>query len=204
MRPLERLPNGKQYKTYQSYKTDLETHYGPFCAYCEKQGRDLDVEHVEPASKSGKVTDWTNLLLACPTCNRDYKKARNDTRAGYAFPDDAETFALFNYLRNGTIQAQSPEAEAMKTLCGLGRSQASSDRADLFFLCCRFKSSLVAGRQTPEEIVGYAKIKGYWSVWMTAFHDIPAVVALLCDPRHFPGTRPTFARPTAAPAFACP
>lgn len=203
MRPLERLPNGKQYKTYQSYKTDLLLRYGAYCAYCEKHDYDLDVEHVEPKSKSGKITDWDNLVLACPTCNRDFKKAFNPSRVGYLFPDTDETFAAFHYLYGGTIHPQGADADATRKLCGLDRAAANSNRADVFALCCRYKPYYLSGRLEADDILSLAKTSGHWSVWMTVFHDIPTMVAHLRDPSHFPGTRPTFMHPATAPVFTC-
>lgn len=199
MRPLKRLPNGKSYKTYQSYKSDLLKRYGPYCAYCEKKDHDLDVEHVEPVSKSGKITDWNNLLLGCPTCNRDFKKAANQSRKGYVFPDHDETFKVFHYGSNGSIKATTPAAVATRKLCGLERPAAISNRLDAFRRAIDMKREVQAGTRHAADVLPWARYMGHWSVWMTVFHDVPSVIALLRAPADFPGTRPTFQKPTQPP-----
>lgn len=205
MRPLQRLPNGKSYSTYKSYKNDLLKNYGKYCAYCEKKGSDLDVEHVEPKSKSPtKITDWDNLLLACPTCNRDFKKSFNASRVGYIFPDTDETFEMFHYFTDGRIEATTVPAGATLKLCGLARTEACNDRADVFLLALEARREIEAGTRQPQHVIPWIKTMGYWSVWMTVFHDIPAMIALLEDLAHFAGTRSPYRRPVTPPPLAIP
>ena len=55
-------------------KTTLEDHYKNKCAYCEQYSERWDVEHYRPVSKYYWLAySWDNLILACPTCNQDYK-----------------------------------------------------------------------------------------------------------------------------------
>jgi uncharacterized protein (TIGR02646 family) len=78
---------------YQSVKAKLsEQHHGK-CCYCETKTRENshykgDVEHYRPKAKSTQsrsdthqnegyywlAYDWDNLLYACETCNRKYKR----------------------------------------------------------------------------------------------------------------------------------
>lgn len=205
MRPLKRPPNGKNYKTYQSYRDDLLKEYGNYCAYCEKEDYDLDVEHIDPKSKhQTKITDWNNLLLACPTCNRDFKKAWNDSRVGYVFPDVNETFEVFHYHSNGLIEGCTSEALKTIELCGLDRDAAMCSRADTFKRACAMKLEIAGGTRKPEHIEPWFQSMKNWSVWMTVFWDMPAVITLLCNTKNFPGTRPQFKKPINPPKLVCP
>ncbi|TCW65020.1 MULTISPECIES: HNH endonuclease [Burkholderia] len=199
MRPLKRLPNSKKYLTYQSYKADLLSRYGSYCAYCEKKDGDLDVEHVEPKSKSGKITDWDNLLLACPTCNRDFKKAFNPDRKGYVFPDHNESYKVFHYRSNGTVGAVTAAAVATRKLCGLNRPGAMSNRTDAFERAKDMRNEVRAGTRMPADVIPWARAMGHWSVWMTVFRSEAAVIALLLDPANFPGIRTAFLHPVNPP-----
>lgn len=71
--------NGKlrNYKNYSSFLKYLFKYFGRYCCYCEIRARSLDVEHISPKSlNSTYICNWFNLLIACPTCNRDYKKIK--------------------------------------------------------------------------------------------------------------------------------
>lgn len=199
MRPLSRIPTWQQYKHYKSFKPLLLQSFGPYCAYCEKKDWDLDVEHVQPKSVSGLDTVWTNLLLACPTCNRDFKKAFNPSRSGYVFPDLDETFKVFHYHSSGTISALTAAAVATRHLCGLDRAGACSNRADAFLLAKQMKKEVQSGKRTPADTVIWAQHMGHWSVWMTVFFDVPSVLALLASPQAFAGTRTQFESPANPP-----
>lgn len=205
MRPLERLPNGNNYSNYKNYKNDLIDRYGKYCAYCEKADADLDVEHIEPKSKHKlKITDWNNLLLACPTCNRDFKRAFNDSRIGYVFPDVDETFEVFHYHSNGLIDGLTDEALKTIELCGLNRDAPEfSNRRAVIDTAFEFKEEMERTKIIPN-VIPWVKRMGHWSIWMTVFHDVPEVIAQLSDPKHFPGTRPQFQKPSNPPQLVCP
>ncbi len=60
-------------------KTTVEEHYKNKCAYCEQYSERWDVEHYRPVSKYYWLAySWDNLILACPTCNQDYKNDNFD------------------------------------------------------------------------------------------------------------------------------
>jgi uncharacterized protein (TIGR02646 family) len=58
-------------------KARLETIFNHKCAYCEcniRLGAHYDAEHFRPKIQYYWLGyEWTNLLLACQKCNRDYK-----------------------------------------------------------------------------------------------------------------------------------
>lgn len=200
MRPLVRPPSRRSYKTYQSYWPDLLKAFGPYCAYCEAQTWDLDVEHVQPKSRvPKKELSWRNLVLACLTCNRDFKKAKNANRKGYVFPDYDETLKIFHYRPNGTLGASTRASVAMRKLCGLNRYAVINGRQDALERAIETRREFDAGTRKPEGIIIWAQRMGCWSVWVSVYHDVPAMMTLLCDHRYFPGTRATFLHPDNRP-----
>ena len=202
MRPLSRGPSRRNYTDYKSYHKDLFDAYGPYCAYCEKKDHDLDIEHVEPKSKvPTKKTTWSNLLLACPTCNRDFKKSWNHSRKGYVFPDTDETLKVFHYRADGTLRAVTTAAVEMRKLCGLNRPAAISNRQDALKRAIDTKREILAAKRQPKDVIDWAKALGHWSIWVSVYHDVPDMMALLCDPVHFPGTRLTFLHPVNRPSI---
>lgn len=55
-------------------KDALKQHYQNKCAYCEQYVERWDVEHYRPKKIYYWLAySWDNLLLACPTCNQNYK-----------------------------------------------------------------------------------------------------------------------------------
>lgn len=58
-------------------KTALEALIGLKCHYCEQTIERFDVEHFRPQSIYPALAyQWSNLLLACQTCNQTYKSDR--------------------------------------------------------------------------------------------------------------------------------
>ena len=57
----------------------VRAHFLQRCAYCQSSEAitvvTFEVEHIQPLSLGGQ-TDFENLCLACPTCNR-HKANRN-------------------------------------------------------------------------------------------------------------------------------
>jgi hypothetical protein len=193
MRPLERTVNNKNYKDYHSYEIPLRDAFGDYCAYCEKKDAGLEIDHVVPHSKGGGFADWNNLLRVCSACNQ-FKKAKNTSRMRYAFPDTDETFAIFHYHSDSRIEGVTSEARATIVLCGLNyvkgqcdRYDAQDARLDAFKKANKAKKLVQTGKLSPDDAMVF--FAGCWSVWMTVFYDVPAMIALLSDPRHFPGTR---------------
>ena len=71
----------KKYKNYQSYKSSLQKDFKRHCAYCNLNEEwvaplPFEVEHFIPrdafeaAGRKDLDTDYRNLMLACPRCNR--------------------------------------------------------------------------------------------------------------------------------------
>lgn len=200
MRPLQRpLQPIQTPKNYKSYLESLLLAFGQYCSYCERLEK-LDVEHVIPSSKQpALIVDWTNLLLGCARCNRDFKKDRNDSRAGFIWPDQHDTFHALVYLPDGRVQpAPGPEnADANATL-QLVKLEDTEHQAVLnlarrqkFKQATRMLMHYKHGHTTLAALTEEAQ-QGYWSVWMTVCAAEPLVVNALLEPASFPGTNAGF------------
>ncbi len=80
---------------YGLWRGALIADWGKYCSYCEiPLGTSFQIEHKDPkavAQNPFATTNWDNLLLACPTCNR-IKGKRPDSTKGerltdYLWPD---------------------------------------------------------------------------------------------------------------------
>lgn len=204
MRPILR-PNytGTLYTQYGGYLTPLRKAFDQNCSYCERIDK-LDVEHVIPKSCTmGKplIVEWTNLLLGCPRCNRDFKRAKNTTRVGYLWPDTDDTFSCFDYKPDGRVHIKNGlppklKYQAKKTLELLQLDDSSHPQPALciyrqgqFSIAKAYRDNYLSGHQTIQEIVNASKFA--WSIWMTVFLDQPQVITALIN-QSLLGTNPNF------------
>lgn len=200
MRPVVRpVYTGTQYKNYKSFLPLLVESFGDYCSYCERADKP-DVEHVAPKSKNPALeTEWDNLLLGCPRCNRDYKKSKNDDREGYVWPDTHNTFALLNYFEDGRVKAadglmqetKSAVENTIKLVC-LDDSRKPHKTLNLarrrkFKTAVSAKQRYLAGHQTLQEVIDQAE-EGLWSVWFTVFQDLADVRKVLLTTKAYPNT----------------
>ena len=200
MRPVERGPwpqdvgtAPKVYSPYSRAKGDLLSRLGQYCCYCERPA-DLHVEHVVPKSRRPELEeDWTNLLLACVNCNAT-KRDKNESRDGYLWPDQDDTEAAFEYLRDGIVRvrdglpgATSTKAKELFGLVGLGRSpgpvsdQRWRKRREAWSLAEEARSTFekvddAGGKASVVDlVVKAARSVGFWSVWMAVFSSYPHI-----------------------------
>ncbi|MDZ7868222.1 MAG: HNH endonuclease [Rheinheimera sp.] len=196
MRPIKRpacpIARPAQYKAYLN---PLRQAFGTYCSYCERRDK-LDVEHVVPTSHQPALElDWDNLLLGCPRCNRDFKKAKNQTRAGYIWPDTDDTFHAFEYLPDGRVnvaigpmnQSAAALADLVKLNDAAFQAVLNLGRRDTFKIAERTLVHYQNGIANLDDVILLAQ-QGFWSVWLTVFAAQPAVVSAMLDPIHFPGT----------------
>lgn len=205
--PVDKNGMKIQYTNYGSFYPHLIKNFGVYCCYCECEIRKEDVEHVAPKSRNPQlVCDWNNLLLACPNCNRDYKKNINPTRQGYVWPDIDDTFDIFEYCVDGSMLVKSsinsPQKENAEQTIALMNLNPKNSRKDS--ICeIRKRKWLAAkdildcyeknGAPAIESIVNLAVSGGYWSVWMSVFKNHPEVTKKISDA--FPGTLPKYCSP---------
>lgn len=211
MRPVERNPwpvdkNGrnKEYKAYQSFYEDLIKNFGSYCSYCERPCA-VDIEHVIPKnSPKGQelVTDWNNLLCGCDSCNQDYKSNKNQSRSGYLWPDEEDTYICYEYDLTGDMKVSQSLSEidqkrgqATIDLCGLApKPGIKSKRQDylrdkrmrMWALAKRFLSLFENSLVDIDLIAETAKESGFWSIWITVFNEHREVVEAISA--LFPGT----------------
>lgn len=217
MRSLQRNPwpqnsdgSKKTPADYRTFLPDLKTNFGGYCCYCETRVRKLDVEHVAPKSLNPQqICDWNNLLLACPTCNRDYKKNKNPSRNDYVWPDIDDTFNMYEYHGDGSIsvnQTLSPQKQndAQNTigLMNLNATIGKNDeirtiRLEQWYVASDLLDGYKQKKISIDCIVKNVVANGYWSVWMTVFKDYPEVTQKITDA--FPGTLPKYCTPSTKP-----
>ena len=202
MRPVQRPDIDKTYATYKSYLKPLIASFGHYCSYCERSDK-LDVEHVVPKKKplgEGLETEWSNLLLGCARCNRDFKKDKNDSRDDYLWPDTHDTYHAFIYEETGQVtvnpeldDATQKAAENLKELVKLddGREPQQAlniGRRAAFKQAKMMKGLFDSGALDIDGLMVMVNDSSYWSVWMTVFADVPKVKARLLNDPAFPGT----------------
>lgn len=201
----------RAYLAYRNARGDLIARLGQYCSYCE-MGLDsaLAVEHVLPKRPEGAAQDdqaralsWENFLLACPNCNSIKGQQELGDDQIY-WPDKANTFYYLTYKEGGLVcckdgigEPSKRKIQAMIDLVGLDRTPpdggAESDRRwknrrEVWDIAEASKLDL-AGYDCAamrRQIVRTATGMGYWSVWMTVFHDDPNILSCLI--REFAGT----------------
>jgi hypothetical protein len=109
-------------------RSRVRTHFKDRCAYC-RTPEDLTVaifefEHIKPRSAGGK-TQFENLCLACPTCNR-FKSVRQSAPD----PLTQEDSPLFHPQQEQWSDhfAWSEDATEVVGLTAIGRAAASALR----------------------------------------------------------------------------
>jgi hypothetical protein len=201
MRPVTKGGAPRLYARYQDAIGDLEAVLGDYCSYCE-QSTALEVEHVSPKSRGGALTDWNNFLLACSACN----KAKGATPASGAtslWPDVDNTFLAIRYSPGGFISVEPSLSPGVADLASelvrilkldrhvgtpgkkpTKRDKRYKKRDAIWTAAVGAKEDyLVVVVNHPKEglnaVLRAALGYGFFSVWMTVFHDVPAVCQAL-------------------------
>jgi uncharacterized protein (TIGR02646 family) len=187
--------NGKPkvYAHYSAARDDLISRIGDYCSYCEMPLPTPAVEHIQPKNKQPEQeNNWSNLLLACPSCNsiKKDKTLNAQNLNDYFWPDLDNTFRVFVYLKDSAPQTDpglSPTdqqiAQNTLDLTGLDREPlhprfSSKDRRwqkriEAWTKAERAKTNLSAQvtQAMREQIIDTATSTGFWSVWMTVFAE---------------------------------
>lgn len=199
MRPVEKWNPEEDahiratYDPYRDAKGDLCANLGTMCSYCEKayaDGRDLQVEHIQPKRyKDAKgdyiyaplETAWSNFLLSCSTCNGpDNKDTKNVEYGKCHLPHLNNTFLSLCYKAGGVVDVNpaltgksAANARALLELVGLDKGPQSSKPADKRWqirseswdMAVRYHGMYAAGEVRLETIIDLAKARGCWSIW---------------------------------------
>jgi len=196
MRPVTRGNAPSTYSRYQEAIGDLEDRLDRYCSYCERRFQiSLAVEHVVPKSVDRtRETDWNNFLLGCPNCN-SVKGATATNDSDFFWPDRDNTMLALTYKEGGTVEAKSTlhgvqraKAENLINLVGLDRHPGQPDgkkpaerdkrymdRELVWKLATLKREALVRNNNEDfrEAIADIAKAEGFFSIWMSVFHDDP-------------------------------
>lgn len=196
MRPVERGPRpARAVEEYGDWRQDLVERLGAFCSYCEMPlTSPVNIEHKIPKDQDATLEqEWTNLLLACHSCNSSRPK-RGVVLNDYVWPDVDNTFRAFLYTDTGEVTVASGlgaglGARVAKTLAHFGldkhpgqsapqRRATPSDRRwlmrhEALAKAERFREKLAAheSAELREAIVDLARMTGFFSVWMRVFQD---------------------------------
>ncbi|ULR89875.1 HNH endonuclease [Comamonas sp. B21-038] len=194
MRPINRPAAPSIYGIYQDALGDLEECFGTYCSYCERRIPVLlAVEHVSPKSiDPARETDWSNFLLACVNCN-SVKGNTPTNDVDFLWPDKDNTLMAIEYEAGGLVKVSSKilpvvqlKCAALIDLVGLDRNPAQPpnklpserdrrylEREEKWKLAMRSKEIL--GQQdnklSRELIESVMKESGFFSVWISVFHD---------------------------------
>ncbi len=183
-----------KYNPHTSARKLLEANIGDYCSYCEVFSSDLEVEHIISQDQNdNKKYDWDNFVIACGTCNGSANKSNKPVDlSGMYFPHLNNTLLTFNYLEGGVVvenptltDAQKVKAEAMLDLVGLDKYLGNpkypkvdrtndtrwKNRRRAWELANKYLIELEAKKKIAEDIVEFAKERGFFSVWFTVFQD---------------------------------
>lgn len=246
MRPVKRgdSPISGDFSDYEKAKPFLVSRFGSgwygtiqvanYCSYCERPiFTNLAVEHIQPKGLMvGKIEPyrhlegrWENFLLACVNCNST-KGDQDVLLPDLLLPDRDNTFAAFDYQKDGNIAVCAPAAAeklAKKTLEITGLDKAAtiavdenkraialervSQRMNAWLLAMTCKDDLDAdplNTGIQNSVVRNALASGFFSIWMKVFAADVAIRNRLID--SFAGTRDSgcFDPVTTQPIYPAP
>lgn len=157
----------------------------------------MAVEHIlpkdPPLGYAHLKNEWTNFLLSCVNCNSS-KGTEVITLSDYLLPDRDNTFPYFEYLETGQVNAIGDPAIQLMAQNTLDLVSLNSiahrnwDDTIAFSALERFSQRVQAWVQAKEAKIDYdagevnvrrigaeAASTGFFSIWMAAFHNAPAV-----------------------------
>lgn len=217
MRPVRRgaSPIAGDFDPYSKAQPYLISRLGGYCSYCERRvATQLAVEHIQPKGLPAYVHligCWENYLLGCVNCNST-KKDKGVVLTDILLPDRDNTFVAFTYQADGTVIPSAAcvalglnqKAKDTLALTGLDKrisvavdengKQVAIDRAsqrmEVWAVAEEAKSDVDAnpGNDAVRRgAIRAAKGYGFFSIWMTVFHNDQDMRNRLIDA--FGGTR---------------
>jgi hypothetical protein len=175
----------KSYSCYGDAKLPLVGNLDRYCSYCEgpREIDSLEVEHRVARNNGGSETDWDNFLLCCKVCNTI--KSTADVGECH-WPHLDNTFLDFIYQEDGRVKL-NPElsglsrikAQNLYNLVKLGRSDNGATPKDFrwqrrYETWNKAKKVLAKyddGKLDENDMIGFAKSTGYWSIWFIVFEN---------------------------------
>ena len=183
----------------------LRLRTGDYCHLCEMRVTNaIAIEHIQPKEHFPALSnDWDNFLLICNYCNsekldeipipnyRDYYLWPHLNNTMLAFDLDLTTGLVTP--RTGLNPANRQRVLRLIELYGLNkRSNASGasdprylERVSALYLAVTRRVEYNNGQATPAAIVDLAKTKGFFTVWLKVFGDVPEIKEALINCREF-------------------
>lgn len=200
------------FRTYQKAMGALVSNFGRVCAYCEAPiSGAIPVEHKAAKSGSGSLCDWSNLLIACVSCNTykgtqilDWDPEQQVFWNDFYYDYNTSHTEIFVDVRVDSKNAPAAEAfiqklhlndrggiNPSKEMAVVGVSVLPRRRA----IVRRLAKALSKANVPPTEMVEYAYSTGFWTLWVETLikHSRSArwvadILIAFSDGRYFPGT----------------
>lgn len=118
-------PHGQDWYTFMrtqchgDLRQNLRQEQKGLCCYCESEVEDGDghVEHMEPRSRNqARTYDYSNLASSCNGGHTEHCGHYKDNKSGRSWdagrflpPHDPETVEMFEYLLDGSVQANAKD-----------------------------------------------------------------------------------------------
>lgn len=154
----------------------------------------IEVEHVLPKNKGGKVVDWDNFLLSCKYCNT-IKSDHNDTLDDYFWPDRDNTDLAFYYDEASAVHPNNQLSKNLQqvaqnsiALMGLDRYPGGAHeptkadtrwraRKEAWDLAHRsYHNWKIAPIPAMANQIAQTALNGHYSIWMEVFKEEPIVL----------------------------
>ena len=200
MRPVKKgLPHLYVCGTdYELARDGLLARLGKYCSYCERRlATGWAVEHIQPKDVTlhpHLEKEWTNFLLACSNCN-SCKGWKDPALDSWLIPDRDNTFTALRYLTDGIVEAvpgpNFARAELTITTLNLNKTlpevfdeaavllalDRRTQRMDAWILAKRWRAKWERrpSEDNEDAITDLAKETGMFSIWLAAFHGVPAI-----------------------------
>lgn len=220
MRPIQKGPwptkgtgiKKRIFNQWQRAIPHLKDSTGKFCHFCEmKVTNALAIEHIKPQVHFPRLSsDWNNFLLICNYCNSHKlsNKPIAPYRKNYFWPHLNNTLKTFDVSLAGVITpntfflsniADINRANNTIALYGLDKTHTSTGNSDdrlverleaFYFAIERLKEFTTGINASVDVIVDLAKTKGFFSVWLKVFENVPSVRTALisCPDFHLANT----------------
>lgn len=111
----------ESFSDYKAYREPLQTDFNKRCGYCDVHDTVLmvpfHIDHFAPKKRFHELeTDYSNLVYACPSCNRakwddwpmDSATPSHDGQRGYVDPCEEEYDEHLERKTDGSIIAKTP------------------------------------------------------------------------------------------------
>lgn len=193
--PTDGQGNPVGFKKYGEARDALIGRIGDYCCYCESPIQNPAVEHIQPKSHELALEKtWSNFLLACPICNsiKSDQLINAANLSDYFWADTDNTLRGFFYEKDRAPQIHTALPQEHQQIAGNTLALTGLDREpghpklskqDRRWIKrkeawrkaeqAKFNLSGQNNGAMRDQIIDTATSTGFWSIWMTVFHDDP-------------------------------